>query len=794
MGTFEGEGSYESKTTTEVSSNEYYTKIGEENKTTTSSVGAEEAETVTTETLTSEILTEKLDTQITTEKIEVIEDDIENETTDEPSVEDVTINFNNTIGESVFDTTESNFIDTTDDMGLIATDIRCGTTDNCGDKTNETENVDVEVSTTNSEVEQSTVKAVDESLTNLGMNETLTDTTEKSESNNMDLTEKDQSANEDGDPSEYTTQNPETMETTDDVVDFDENTISLGETEVIEDSNITQDPETMTAMKTNEKTKLDFGDSLAIASSTESNEDTNLDITETSIDNDNQLTTEATKDVMTTPENSNDLEYSTEITSMEPENSEETEKTTIESDINKNNDDYVSETASEVTTKIQKNAVSEESTEETIFPLDMSVVTTDSISATTIKDNESSTEEAYATSNDIYEETTFSSELSSQGIDTAVDDKDMTESTQNVVNIETTTSGFIEKEEIIVTSTAGADLTLDLTDTTTVKLDQETSNQFAKVTEESSSTDFNEMTTMSDIPSEAVDKIVFPTVDEQIFTTTLRSFEDSKTETTDSGVSEQTSYTDAATVTIEESTTVGAIESSEPNNEDLKTLKPIEKQTDSTLTTVEEGNATESPRSFPETEIDYIDETTKKPDQSTSTEGNMTSEEVMSDDNSNETTTSSSQESITGQNEDAETVIQNDEVESTVRSTESSRDDMMTHVTVLSIDKMEESTIFMTTVRPLEDEVSEEATTITPAVEVGGVHEFDCVEIDQEELATNSDEIPMQCTQIYGEDKRKLYIVINKAQVDAEKLFAKNVKVVIKDFMVMERSNQLRVR
>lgn len=682
-------------------------------------------------------------------------------------------------------------------MVLIATD-RCGNTDNCGDKTNETENVDVEVSATNSEVEQSTVKAVDESLTGLGMNETLTDTTEKSENINMKLTEKDQSANEAGDPFEYTTQNPETMETTDDGVDFDENTVSLGETEVIEDNNITedieanttQDPETMTAMKTNEKTKLDSS-----ASSTESNEDTNLDITETSIDNDNQLTTEATKDVMTTPENSNDLEYSTEITSMEPEESEESEKTTIDSDINKNDDDDVNETESEVTTKSQENAVSEESTEETIFPLDMSVITTDSISATTIKDNESFTEEAYATSDDIYEETTLSSELSSHGIDTAVDDKDMTESTQNVVNIETTTSGFMEKEEIIVTSTAGADLTPDLTDTTTVKLDQETSTQFAKVTEETSFTDFNEMTTMSDIPSEAIDKIVFPTVDEQIFTTTLRSFEDSKTETTDSGVSEQASYTDAATVTIEESTTVGAIESSEPNNQDLKTLKPIEKQTDSTLTTVEEGKATESPRSFPETEIDYIDETTKKPDQSTSTEGNMTSEEVMSDDdNSNETTTSSSQENITGQNEDAETVIQNDEVESTVKSTESSRDDMMTHVTVLSIDKMEESTIVMTTVRPLEDEVSEEATTITPAVEVGGVHEFDCVEIDQEELATNSDEIPMQCTQIYGEDKRKLYIVINKAQVDAEKLFAKNVKVVIKDFMVMERSNQLRVR
>merc|ERR1712107_167344 len=111
---------------------------------------------------------------------------------------------------------------------------------------NETENVDVEVSATNSEVEQSTVKAVDESLTGLGMNETLTDTTEKSENINMKLTEKDQSANEAGDPFEYTTQNPETMETTDDGVDFDENTVSLGETEVIEDNNITEDIEANT--------------------------------------------------------------------------------------------------------------------------------------------------------------------------------------------------------------------------------------------------------------------------------------------------------------------------------------------------------------------------------------------------------------------------------------------------------------------------------------------------------------------------------------------------------------------
>jgi hypothetical protein len=117
----------------------------------------------------------------------------------------------------------------------------------------------------------------------------------------------------------------------------------------------------------------------------------------------------------------------------------------------------------------------------------------------------------------------------------------------------------------------------------------------------------------------------------------------------------------------------------------------------------------------------------------------------------------------------------------------------LTPVTVLSILESDDSTLVVTTARPdiLYDD-TDEATTVSAEEE--GVHEFDCVEIDQEKLDTSSDQIPMECTGMDGEEMRRVFIVINKSQVDPEKLFAKNVKVLVKDFMIMDVSNSSQAR
>ena len=87
-----------------------------------------------------------------------------------------------------------------------------------------------------------------------------------------------------------------------------------------------------------------------------------------------------------------------------------------------------------------------------------------------------------------------------------------------------------------------------------------------------------------------------------------------------------------------------------------------------------------------------------------------------------------------------------------------------------------------TTMMTTTDDNISDATTETP-MEVGE-HEFDCEELADGELNTTSDQIPMKCTKMDG-SKRRVFLVISKSQVDPEALFSKNVKVVVKDLMVM---------
>jgi len=119
-------------------------------------------------------------------------------------------------------------------------------------------------------------------------------------------------------------------------------------------------------------------------------------------------------------------------------------------------------------------------------------------------------------------------------------------------------------------------------------------------------------------------------------------------------------------------------------------------------------------------------------------------------------------------------------------------------VTVISVDEEEDTTkITVTTAAPeiidplIETETDIDYTTQAPVTEEPiekGEHEFDCEELDEGDLGTTTDQIPMKCTQIDGSKRRRVFLVISKSQVDADTLFAKNVKVVVKDLMVMNIS------
>merc|ERR1712013_731795 len=88
-----------------------------------------------------------------------------------------------------------------------------------------------------------------------------------------------------------------------------------------------------------------------------------------------------------------------------------------------------------------------------------------------------------------------------------------------------------------------------------------------------------------------------------------------------------------------------------------------------------------------------------------------------------------------------------------------------------------------------EEKPEEEGTTLAP--EDAGMHEFDCSEFTDAELAfTDPNQIPLQCRlrPKEGGEPKTVYIPIPKQGLDLTRLFDKNVKVVVKDLMIMDIS------
>jgi len=318
------------------------------------------------------------------------------------------------------------------------------------------------------------------------------------------------------------------------------------------------------------------------------------------------------------------------------------------------------------------------------------------------------------------------------------------------------------------------------------------------------------------------DKILFPTEDEtatsdvETTTATLESSVDKEiiftTETIDVLLQPTTMSSNAdATELIQidsETTTTSIVEVTEPEPEDPEILSQTIDEDASEKS--DESTIVDTPRSFPdETLDDGLEETVSSP--------TLTDEATISPAGADIATTSASEETTASDNIELEIEgttqgaqgTEGETTESSVNivaspatpaSSEGTTVDenssqttsiSPTTVTVVSIVEMSDKTVVVTTARP---EVLDDDLTTTTSPESEGAHEFDCVEVGQDELETSDQQIPMQCTQMDGDQRRKIYLVINKSQVDPETLFAKNVKVLVKDFMVMSLDNASQVR
>ena len=92
---------------------------------------------------------------------------------------------------------------------------------------------------------------------------------------------------------------------------------------------------------------------------------------------------------------------------------------------------------------------------------------------------------------------------------------------------------------------------------------------------------------------------------------------------------------------------------------------------------------------------------------------------------------------------------------------------------------IEVTTIGATTMQP------EDVNTTTE--EGSGSHELLCQEMSSEQAANSpADHLPLECHLLNSTDQRTVTIHIDKQKVNIDRLFAKNVKVIVKELMVMD--------
>ena len=78
--------------------------------------------------------------------------------------------------------------------------------------------------------------------------------------------------------------------------------------------------------------------------------------------------------------------------------------------------------------------------------------------------------------------------------------------------------------------------------------------------------------------------------------------------------------------------------------------------------------------------------------------------------------------------------------------------------------------------------------------EIGGSHELLCTEVSSADspVTASASQLPLKCQLLNSPQPRSVVILIDKDTVDLDRLFSKNVKVVVKDLMVMDLSGNRR--
>merc|ERR1711915_303224 len=204
----------------------------------------------------------------------------------------------------------------------------------------------------------------------------------------------------------------------------------------------------------------------------------------------------------------------------------------------------------------------------------------------------------------------------------------------------------------------------------------------------------------------------------------------------------------------------------------------IEKETEeTTLNPVNEADATDMVQETTQTSFNADDITTAKSK------------------NEEETTTVK-----LGKSNEQSTEKEVDEEITTASLNQPISEEQTTTVTILEIEENYEETVITTTAQPiLKKDISTELPITLNEVDIdetpsrdeadeSGVHEFDCKETESSRVNAAESQLPLECVLRNGEEPRTVYIVINREGVDTNRLFDKNVKVVVNDLMIMDIS------
>ena len=166
------------------------------------------------------------------------------------------------------------------------------------------------------------------------------------------------------------------------------------------------------------------------------------------------------------------------------------------------------------------------------------------------------------------------------------------------------------------------------------------------------------------------------------------------------------------------------------------------------------------------------------------------------------------QDDDTGDDEDYQEVTERDAEMTTVTlvSVNEEENENLTRVVVTTASPLLDLLPQTTTVSPdAEDdkaETTEDGVTTSPTVPIqvttmqpedvptteegSGSHELLCQEMSTSPPETPADHLPLDCHLVNSTDKRTVTILIDKQKIDIDRLFAKNVKVVVKELMVMD--------